>query len=477
MSGLNGSKVAVPALRRCAIYTRKSTTAGLEQDFNSLDAQRESCEAFIKSQAHQGWVWVDTFEDGGFTGASIDRPGFRQLMQAVDEGRIDIVVVYKVDRLSRSLFDFVKVMERFNAREVAFVSVTQNFSTADAMGRLTLNMLISFAEFERAMIIERTRDKMAAARRKGKWTGGHVPLGYDVVSKRLVVNEPEAWLVGEIYRRYLDGASALTLVQWLNGTPEAAKGSRIRPRKAPWTQGLVLHLLRNRLYLGEVHSHGIYYPGEHPALIDRATFERAQRKLDPQNRRVQGNLRRVQPVYLLRGLLTCAACGRAMTTASTHRGASVFRYYRCSTRNHQGRKACPTTQVPAEALEAYVADQVLVALKTRAALQRQVRARWEETGQALAELQTRLEALKAQARLNLEDLPVLGELERRVLQVGEDRAEWEWLGEVLAHPDPLWDALTLTNRHRLLRLLVEEAVVDEASQAFRVTFRDLGRAS
>lgn len=475
---VQGLKQEMPALRRCAIYTRKSTTVGLEQDFNSLDAQRESCEAFIKSQAHQSWVLVDTFEDGGFTGASMERPGFRQLMQAVDEGHIDIVVVYKVDRLSRSLFDFVKVMERFTRREVAFVSVTQNFSTADAMGRLTLNMLMSFAEFERAMIIERTRDKMAAARRKGKWTGGHVPLGYEVLSKRLVVNEEEAWLVGEIYRRYLeDGASALSLVQWLNGAPEPTHGNRIKPRKAPWTQALVLHVLRNRLYLGEVHSHGVYYPGEHPALIDRETFERVQQKLAPQNRYREGRSRRVQPIYILRGILTCAACGKAMTTASSHRKGGVFRYYRCSTRNHQGRKACPTTQVPAEALEAYISDQVVEALSARSVLRHQVEARARAAEDALSQVNAELEDLRAQDRLNLEDLPVLSNLERRTLQLSEEGAEWEWLLAMLQNPGPLWEALTLGNRHRLLRLLIEEATVDEVGHAFRVTFQDLGRAS
>lgn len=476
MSGL-APKSEAPALRRCAIYTRKSTTVGLEQDFNSLDAQRESCEAFIKSQTHQGWVLVDTFEDGGFTGASMERPGFRKLMQAVDEGRIDLVVVYKVDRLSRSLFDFVKVMERFNRNGVAFVSVTQNFSTADAMGRLTLNMLISFAEFERAMIIERTRDKMAAARRKGKWTGGHVPLGYDVVSKRLVVNEEEAWLVGEIYRRYLEGASALRLVEWLNGTPEAVRGKRIRPRRAAWSQGLVLHLLRNRLYLGEVHSHGVYYPGEHPSIIDRETFAKVQRKLEPQRRRGREDLRRVQPVYLLRGILTCAACGRAMTTATTHRCGGAFRYYRCSTRNHLGRKACSTVQVPAEALEEYVAEQVMGALQVRDTLHRQIQSQSVAAGLAMEQAQAELAVLKEKDRLNLEDLPALGKLEHRGLQLAEEKAEWDWLLALLQDPGLLWESLTLLNRRHVLRLLVEEATVDEGSQAVRITFRDLGGAS
>ena len=188
--------------KRCAIYTRKSTTMGLEQEFNSLDAQRESGLAYIQRQT--GWKVVDErYDDGGFTGANTDRPAFTRLLADVEAGKIDVIVVYKVDRLSRSLLDFVKMMERFTAAGVSFVSVTQNFSTADAMGRLTLNMLMSFAEFEREMIAERTRDKIAASRRKGKWTGGPVPFGYSVKDKKLLVNEVEAQIVREAFTLFL----------------------------------------------------------------------------------------------------------------------------------------------------------------------------------------------------------------------------------------------------------------------------------
>ncbi len=192
----SGASSPLPETRRCAIYTRKSTTMGLEQEFNTLDAQREACERYVDSQEHHGWQAVPAhYDDGGFTGTNLERPAFQRLMDEVEAGQVDIVVVYKVDRLSRSLLDFAQVMGRFNQAGAAFVSVTQNFSTADAMGRLTLNMLMSFAEFEREMIAERTRDKIAAARRRGKWTGGPVPLGYDVVDMRLVVNELEAVVV------------------------------------------------------------------------------------------------------------------------------------------------------------------------------------------------------------------------------------------------------------------------------------------
>ena len=221
-SGRIASRKVAPETRRCAIYTRKSTSVGLEQDFNSLDAQREACAAYIQKQP--GWTVVDErYDDGGFTGANIERPAFQRLLTDIDAAKIDVVVVYKVDRLSRSLLDFAKLMERFGRAGASFVSVTQNFSTADAMGRLTLNMLMSFAEFEREMIGERTRDKIAAARRKGKWTGGPVPLGYTVKEKRLVVNEAEAVLVREVFALYLEQRSTLAVARLLNEANRSTK--------------------------------------------------------------------------------------------------------------------------------------------------------------------------------------------------------------------------------------------------------------
>ena len=295
-----------PPARRCAIYTRKSTSAGLDQAFNSLDAQREACVQYLQSQGQTQWhVLVQPYDDGGFTGASLERPAFRQLMDDVEAGLIDAVVVYKVDRLSRSLLDFARVMEVFNARGVAFVSVTQNFSTADAIGRLTLNMLMSFAEFEREMIAERTRDKISAARRKGKWTGGVVPLGYTLVDRGLVLCEAEAQIVRALFAGYLEGQSAVTLAQGLNDLGIPLKTQRVA-RLRPWTKDLVLRILRNRIYLGVVHSRGELYAGEHSALMDPITFERVQARLVPRARTQRGVTR--NPSYLVRGTLKCGAC-------------------------------------------------------------------------------------------------------------------------------------------------------------------------
>ena len=334
--------------RRCAIYTRKSTSAGLEQAFNSLDAQREACAHYLQSQGQATWqVLPQAYDDGGFTGASLERPAFRQLMADVQVGLIDAVVVYKVDRLSRSLLDFARVMEVFNSKGVAFVSVTQNFSTADAIGRLTLNMLMSFAEFEREMIAERTRDKISAARRKGKWTGGIIPLGYDLVDHKLVIREEEARTVRELFRGYLDGSSALNLAQDLNDRGIPLKSMRVS-RARPWTKDLVLRILRSRIYLGMVHSRGEHYPGEHSAMLDPILFEQVQDRLAPKSRVKRGLSRNHS--YLVRGTLKCGACGAVMTTCSTHRNGMEYRYYRCGTRSKQGSRACITRQLPAEAI-------------------------------------------------------------------------------------------------------------------------------
>lgn len=464
-----------PAIRRCVIYTRKSTAIGLEQDFNSLDAQREACEAFIKSQAHQGWTLADTFEDGGFTGASMERPGFRTLLKSVEKGRVDVVVVYKVDRLSRSLFDFVKVMEQFNAREVAFVSVTQNFSTADAMGRLTLNMLMSFAEFERAMIIERTRDKIAAARRKGKWTGGNVPFGYDVRSKRLVVNEAEATIVRELFWKYLIGTSALKLAADMNGLKQDPS-RLVRPSRHPWAQARILGMLRNRIYLGEVHSHGTYYPGEHAALVDREVFEAVQSLLARQNRRDKApyiQMSRASKEYLLRGLLRCAHCGHLMTTASVRRGHESHRYYRCLTRNTRGKDACPTRQIPAEGLESFVVDQVRSALKGGTLTQAQADARLVLAEHRLISTREVLASLLEERNASQAPSLRVTDLRREAEDLLSEAAEWRWLSQLLGRFDDLWEGLNPDNRHKLLGLVVREVKIDELANRLQVRFVDL----
>jgi site-specific DNA recombinase len=276
---------------RCAIYTRKSTEEGLDSDFNSLDAQRESAEAYIKSQAGEGWIALpDHYDDGGYTGGNMERPALGFLLEDIHDGKIDCVVVYKVDRLSRSLIDFARIIDVLDKHDVSFVSVTQQFNTSNSMGRLTLNILLSFAQYEREIIAERTRDKMCAARRKGKWVGGIPMLGYDVDPKggRLIINPEEADVVREIFRLYLERQSLIKLAQELNKRSWTTKSWVTRDGKKrygkPFTKTNLHSLLTNVIYLGKVEHQGELYEGEHNAIIDEATWVRVQQVMQGNSR-------------------------------------------------------------------------------------------------------------------------------------------------------------------------------------------------
>jgi DNA invertase Pin-like site-specific DNA recombinase len=269
---------------RCAIYTRKSSDEGLELEFNSLNAQREACEAYILSQKAEGWTALrDEYDDGGYSGGTLERPALQRLLKDIEAGRVDVVVVYKIDRLSRSLMDFAKLVEVFDRKGVTFVSITQSFNTTTSMGRLTLNVLLSFAQFEREVAGERIRDKFAASKKKGMWMGGVVPLGYDVRSRKLVVNEAEAETVRMIFKRYL----ALGSVRLLRDEMERKKiVSKIRPLKngshhggVPYDRGALTYILKRRTYIGEVAYQGASYPGEHHAIVSHELFDAVQSKL------------------------------------------------------------------------------------------------------------------------------------------------------------------------------------------------------
>src|SRR5215218_3076678 len=281
---MNGS---LGKLSRCAIYTRKSTEHNLDLEFNSLDAQREACEAYIKSQTHEGWHLIPTrYDDGAFSGASLDRPALQQLLASVQAGKIDIVVVYKVDRLTRSLAGFAKLIELFDQHSVSFVSVTHSFITGSSMGRLTLNVLLSFAQFERELIGERVRDKVAASKRKGLWVGGPVPLGYVAGDKKIVVVPAQAEAVRAIFQRYLELGSMRSLADDL-----AHRGIGSKPRRLSngrtvgggrFGVGALAHLLKNRFYIGEVVYRGEVYRGEHEPILESTLFEAVQAKLAAQ---------------------------------------------------------------------------------------------------------------------------------------------------------------------------------------------------
>jgi len=332
----------------------------LEQDFNSLHAQREACDAFIKSQKHEGWLCLPhAYDDGGISGGTMDRPALRQLLTDIRAGNVDVVVVYKVDRLTRSLADFAKIVEIFDAHEVSFVSVTQQFNTTSSMGRLTLNVLLSFAQFEREMTQERIRDKIAASKKKGMWMGGIPPLGYDVRDRKLVPNETEAATVRVIFQRYLELGSVRLLQQDLEARGIVAKvHERHKERRGgrPMQRGTLYHLLQNRLYLGEVVHKGLAYPGQHPAIVEQDAWERAQTLLQDHatERRIGA---RCKDPSLLTGLIYDGA-GHRMTPSHAVKDGKRFRYYvsRPLTANEQ---RLPTDlRTPALEVERVVIDRI-----------------------------------------------------------------------------------------------------------------------
>jgi site-specific DNA recombinase len=316
-------------LVRCAIYTRKSTEHNLDLEFNSLHAQREACEAYIKSQVHEGWRLIhDRYDDGAFSGATLDRPALQTLLADVGAGKIDVIVVYKVDRLTRSLADFAKLVELFDQHSVSFVSVTQHFNTTNSMGRLTLNVLLSFAQFEREVIGERVRDKIAASKRKGIWVGGPVPLGYASVNKKIVIVPEEAETVRLIFRRYLELGSIRSLVEDLDRT-----GIRTKRRVGAngrsvggirFGVGPLAHLLRNRFYVGEVVYRGGVHVGEHEPIIERTLFEAVQAKLAASATTRQLRLR--ASAAILAGRIFDDR-GNRMTPTHTNKKGARYRYY------------------------------------------------------------------------------------------------------------------------------------------------------
>lgn len=338
---------------RCAIYTRKSTEHGLEQEFNSLDAQREACEAYIKSQAFQGWkVLTQQYNDAAFSGGNLERPALKKLLADIEAGKVDVVVVYKIDRLTRSLADFAKLVEAFDAKSVSFVAVTQQFNTTTSMGRLTLNVLLSFAQFERDLSAERVRDKVAASRRKGKWTGGSVPLGYDAKDKKLVINETEAKTVRTIFELYLQTGSFSKLVGELDRRRIVTKRRKTTVAKyqgaIPFTYGPLAHFLKNRIYVGETHHGGKWFKGEHQPILDRPTFERVQDLL--KSNTVKRKVKFSESGALLQGKLFDDKGNRMGPTFSSKNGVR-YRFYVSTALRGRRDKAGSVTRVSAPEIE------------------------------------------------------------------------------------------------------------------------------
>lgn len=352
---------------RCAIYTRKSTSEGLDMDFNTLDAQRESCEYYIKSQKAKGWMALpEKYDDGGYSGGDLNRPAVKRLFEDIDDGKVDCVVVYKVDRLSRSLMDFADIMKRFEEKNVIFVSTTQEVNTDTSMGRLTLNMLFSFAQFEREMISERTRDKMRAARKKGKFVGGMPFLGYDLIDKKLIVNPQEAKMVRGIFKLYLEGYGLTALVTKLQ-----SKGWRMKLWESKngrimgggeFTKMSLHRILTNWSYLGKISYKDPYnpnaeleiYEGEHDAIIDQKTFDEVHLVLKTNHNK--GFISRNGNTSILGGLLKCGACGSGMYHTPQKKKNKVYRYYVCGKKAKQGASQCSSPWLPAGKMEKFAFD-------------------------------------------------------------------------------------------------------------------------
>jgi len=477
---------------RCAIYTRKSTDENLDAEFNSLDAQRESAEAYIASQRHEGWVALPTrYDDGGFSGGTLERPGLRRLLDDVEADRIDCVVVYKVDRLSRSLLDFARIIGIFERKQISFVSVTQQFNTTTSMGRLVLNILLSFAQFEREIIGERIRDKVAATKRKGKYTGGPPVLGYDVdrERKRLVVNPKEAELVRHVFGRFVQTGSATDLTSELNLAGVTTKSwtakNGNRHVGGPWNKMHVYRILNNPIYIGEVTHRGKRYPGEHEAIVPRPLWDKAHVILG-NNYRARGVETRTKTPALLRGILRCAHCGCAMGPTYTKKRGRFYRYYLCVHASKNGNDSCPIRTLSAGEIETAVVDRLRDILRSPEMVAAAVRSAEEQMAQHLDQLSRRrrdadltLQALREEAgRLTaaeaslpvstrLDELRGLIEEQEQALQgIGQEAdaagraafSEQEAI-EALSAVEPVWEHLFPDQQERIVRLLVDRVDV------------------
>ena len=362
--------MTAPRRLSCAIYTRKSTEEGLDQNFNSLDAQRDACENYIASQKSEGWLMTgDRYDDGGYSGGNMDRPGLKRLLDDVRSGLVDIIDVYKIDRLSRSLADFAKLVELFDEHKVTFVSVTQAFNTTTSMGRLTLNILLSFAQFERELAGERVRDKIAASRQRGIWMGGMPPLGYDVVERKLVPNSAEAQIVREMFTRFAALPSMATLVRdlrergvtsksWTTAKGVERKGKLI-------DKGYVYKIFKNAVYIGIAAYKGQHYPGQHAPIIDQSLWDTVQALLQAGTPHVKGSSapRETKAPTLMRSLLFSDR-GRAFTAGWTVKGQKHYRYYINTDAIKLGKDACEVRRMPAGEIETVVVEQLRQVLRT-----------------------------------------------------------------------------------------------------------------
>jgi len=485
---------------RCAIYTRKSTDEGLDQEFNSLDAQREAGEAFVKSQAAEGWICLpDRYDDGGFSGGNLDRPAVKRLLADVEAGKVDCIVVYKVDRLSRSLLDFARMMGTLDQSNCSFVSVTQQFNTTHSMGRLTLNILLSFAQFEREIIAERTRDKMSAARKKGKWVGGHPFLGYDVdiQGRKLVVNPAEAEIVRAIFGLYLEKRSLLETVREINARGWERKRWLTRDNRlyggGSWDKSNLYNLLTNIAYIGKVRYKGEIYAGEQAEILDEAIWHEAQTVLR-RNGKLGGAGRPTEAV--LRGILCCSHCDIAMIhTYTVKNRIRRYRYYVCLRAQKQGFDVCPNRSIPAAEVERFIADRIRCVGRDPGLLRETIaqvadlnRRKLATVERGAKEIGDEIRAIQAEIRRNLNDSAALADLGDRLRKaeqqfalksahaesIRSERVDEADLEAALGTFDPLWDSMATAEREKVLGLLLERVAYDGKQGTLAITFRPCG---
>ena len=495
---------------RCATYTRVSTPDQANGDFTSIDNQREACAAYIASQRHEGWTGLpESYDDTGFSGGNIDRPALARLLADIEAGLVDCIVVYKVDRLSRSLLDFARLVEVLDAHSVSFVSVTQPINTADSAGRLMLNVLLSFAQYERELIADRTSDKMSAARRKGKWTGGAPVLGFDVVDKKLVVNETEATLVHEIFRLYIQHQSLSKVCAILNQQGITTKSWTTRSGRhhegGPFTKSTLQRHLTNYTYIGKVDHRGKIYPGEHEAIVPARTFSRVQ-KLIAENRRTNGGHVKNKYGFLLRGLVRCPACDSTMTPSISRKGSRVYRYYVCSSAQRLGYKTCPHPSVSTQKMEDQVVDQIRAIGRDNDLQKRMVTAarKIQKTERVKLEAQRRREEKKlAKVRSEITGLVTaiskgtaqghsisarldelegkagtlqgrLADLDRQITALDGAVIDKHDLAEALSLFDPIWDVLYPTERARIIQLLIDHVEFHGKATPLDIEFSPAG---
>ncbi|WP_254508565.1 recombinase family protein [Anatilimnocola floriformis] len=479
----------------CGIYTRKSTEEGLEQEFNTLDAQREGGEAFIKSQQHEGWVCSpERYDDGGFTGGNMDRPALKKLMADIESGKINCVCVYKVDRLSRSLLDFARMMEVFDKHNVAFVSVTQQFNTATSMGRLVLNVLLSFAQFEREMISERTRDKIAAARRKGKWVGGMPLLGFDVENSKLVPNPAEVEMIREIFGLYAEQQAMTKVARQLNERGWRTKSWTTKKGRTigglPFTKGRLWQLLTNPAYIGKVKYKDEVHPGEHKGIVDEVLFLKVQAALT-RGKQDGGAGNRNRHGALLRGLLRCSCCDSPMHHVYTKKGPKQYRYYVCAKAQRDGWDTCAAPSIPAGEIEAFIVEQLkalaespelLAATLAQARAQQTVEV--DSLGGELQKLNRQRVSVEQAVRRSPGDGALAEKLAGikdsiRATETALSRATAATIDEPrvragLADFCRLWHALSTREQVRVIELLVETVAHDGRDGTLAISFRSVG---